>query len=166
MNTNKERTQEQWLREEAYERRKRQRVREQNDPEYAERLAKQRAYNKAWRERHPHYIQKWRERHPQYSQQWGEQNSQYLSQYNKAWRERQTEDYKKRTSEYHREWRAAHPDYFKNWRKRKIEETRRKLNETKNEKRERIRKSLPIEARKALAALEELKNTKKEQRQE
>ena len=166
MNTNKERTQEQWLREEAYERRKRQREREQNDPEYAERLAKQRAYNKAWRERHPHYIQKWRERHPQYSQQWGEQNSQYLSQYNKAWRERQTEDYKKRTSEYHREWRAAHPDYFKNWRKRKIEETRRKLNETKNEKRERIRKSLPVEARKALVALEQLKNKKKEQRQE
>ena len=166
MNTNKERTQEQWLRQEAYERRKRQREREQNDPEYAERLAKQRAYNKAWRERHPQYSQQWGEQNSQYSQQWGEQNSQYLRQYNKAWRERQTEDYKKRTSEYHREWRAAHPDYFKNWRKRKIEETRRKLNETKNEKRERIRKSLPIEARKALAALEELKNRKKEQRQE
>lgn len=166
MNTNKERTQEQWLREEAYERRKQQREREKNDPEYAERLAKQRAYNKAWRERHPHYSQQWREQNP---------HCQRL--YDKAWRERQTEDDKRRkneylrdwraaNSDYHREWRAAHPDYFKDWRKRKIEETRRKLNETKNEKRERIRKSLPIEARKALAALEELKNRKKEQRQE
>ena len=155
MNTNKERTQEQWLRQEAYERRKRQREREQNDPEYAEHLARQRAY----------------------SQQWREQNPQCQRQYDKAYRERLTEDDKKRkneyqrdwraaNSDYHREWRAAHPDYFKDWRKRKIEETRRKLNETKNEKRERIRKSLPIEARKALAALEELKNRKKEQRQE
>ena len=152
MNTSKERTQEQWLREEAYERRKRQREREQKDPEYAEYLAKQRAYQKAWRERHPYYGQQWRDKNPHYQ-----------DPYNKAWRERQTEDDKKRMSEYHKQWRAAHPDYFKNWRKRKIEETRRKMNETKNEKRERIRKSLPIEAREALAALEQLRNNKKKE---
>lgn len=155
MNTTKERTQEQWLREEAYERRKRQREREQKDPEYAEYLAKQRAYQKAWRERHPYYGQQWRDKNPHYQ-----------DPYNKAWRERQTEDDKKRMSEYHKQWRAAHPDYFKNWRKHKIEETRRKMDETKNEKRERIRKSLPIEARKALVALEQLKNKKKEERKQ
>ena len=156
MNTNKERTQGQLLKEEAYERRKLQREREKNDPEYAEHLAKQRAYTKAWRERHPHY-----------SQQWREQNPHYQDSYNKAWRERQTEDDKKRMSEYHRKWREAHPGYFKNWRKRKTEATRRRLNETKSEKRERIRKSLPIEARMALEALEQLNNNKKkEQRQE
>lgn len=85
MNTTKERTQEQWLREEAYERRKRQREREQNDPEYAEYLAKQREYQKAWRERHPYYGQQWRDKNPHYQ-----------DPYNKAWRERQTEDDKKR----------------------------------------------------------------------
>lgn len=152
MNTTKERTQEQWLREEAYERRKQQREREQNDPDYAERLAKQRVYQKAWRERHPYYGQQWRDKNPHYQ-----------DPYNKAWRERQTEDDKKRMSEYHKQWRAAHPDYFKNWRKRKIEETRRKPKETKNEKRERIRKSLPVEARKALVALEQLRNNKKKE---
>ena len=109
------------------------------------RKAYQRAYAKQWREAHPEYMKRYMRTIKQRTT-------------DPKWREYQRQ--------YQRAWRENHPDYFKNWRKRKIEETRRKLNETKNEKRERIRKSLPIEARKALAALEKLKNKKKEQRQE
>ena len=109
------------------------------------RKAYQRAYAKQWREAHPEYMKRYMRTIKQRTT-------------DPKWREYQRQ--------YQRAWRENHPDYFKNWRKRKIEETRRKLNENKNEKRERIRKSLPIEARKALAALEKLKNKKKEQRQE
>lgn len=140
MSTNKERTPEQWLRAKAYERGKDRRRREATDQEYAAYLERQRAYNRAWRERHPHYH----------------------DQFNKRARERMTPEDKKNMSQYQREWRAAHPDYHKEWRRRQIDKAKNQREETRKQRQERIRSHLPKQAREALEALELMKRKKKE----